>query len=238
MPDTNSTLLRPLDVRRSVRKNVIEVFGRLSPGHRVFDIGCGTKPFSADLTKIGCICIGVDIDDGFYDQGFIDLVGSAYRVPAADGEADAVMLIQVIEHLDKPQEAFAEAHRLLKPGGIAIVTSPFLYPIHAAPHDYLRYTRFFIEGLAEKTGFEVVERREIAGYWFSAGVNCALYMQSFNRGLLARFRVIDVAIALAQWMFRGLHALESALLNLARVDSKNVRSLWPVNYVFVLAKTS
>jgi SAM-dependent methyltransferase len=51
------------------------------------------------------------------------------------------LAIEVFEHLRNPAQAAAEIHRVLKPGGKALVTIPFMFHIHADPHDYQRLTK-------------------------------------------------------------------------------------------------
>ncbi|MCL4552750.1 MAG: class I SAM-dependent methyltransferase, partial [Candidatus Marsarchaeota archaeon] len=43
-------------------------------------------------------------------------------------------------HVEFPRKAIKEAHRILKPGGILIITSVMNFPIHAHPSDYWRFT--------------------------------------------------------------------------------------------------
>lgn len=57
-----------------------------------------------------------------------------------DNTYDAVVLMEVLEHIPEPAKALAEIRRILKPDGILLGSTPFLFPIHDAPHDYYRYT--------------------------------------------------------------------------------------------------
>ena len=68
------------------------------------------------------------------------LQGDAHQLPLADNSVDTVVLQAVIEHLEEPDAAVAEAWRVLKPGGVLYVEMPFLQGFHADPHDYQRYT--------------------------------------------------------------------------------------------------
>jgi SAM-dependent methyltransferase len=59
----------------------------------------------------------------------------------ADESFDFVLSDQVLEHIEgDPFKAIAECKRVLKPGGIAIHTTCFINPIHAAPNDFWRFT--------------------------------------------------------------------------------------------------
>ena len=54
-------------------------------------------------------------------------------------------------------------HRILAPGGVAIINVPFLYWVHEAPHDYYRYTEFALQRFAEDSGFRVISLEPIGG---------------------------------------------------------------------------
>lgn len=68
--------------------------------------------------------------------------GDACRLPFADGSVAAVTCYEVIEHVRDPEALISEVARVLVAGGVAEFTMPFLYPIHDAPHDYQRWTRY------------------------------------------------------------------------------------------------
>ena len=62
------------------------------------------------------------------------------------GAWDVVIADQVLEHLVDPQRALDNMRRMLRKGGVALVTTPFLIKFHPCPHDYSRWTE---EGLRE-----------------------------------------------------------------------------------------
>lgn len=64
------------------------------------------------------------------------------QLPYDNNSFDFVVLDQVLEHVERPWLAVDEIYRVLNPGGISIVTGPFLHPYHAATgwKDYYRYT--------------------------------------------------------------------------------------------------
>ena len=87
--------------------------------------------------------IGVDIRPG---PG-VDRVASVYELPFPDDRFRNVLCMSVLEHLEDPACAIAEMHRVLTPGGRIIVSVPFLFPIHDAPGDYWRFTKFGLRHL-------------------------------------------------------------------------------------------
>lgn len=67
-----------------------------------------------------------------------------YRInalPFEDGSFDFVMSDQVLEHVEgDPLLAVEETRRVLRPGGLAIHTTVFCYPVHGSPADFWRFT--------------------------------------------------------------------------------------------------
>jgi SAM-dependent methyltransferase len=81
------------------------------------------------------------------------------RLPFRDASMDAIVCLEVIEHVRDPEQLLAEIHRVLKPGGRALMSMPFLYPVHDAPHDYQRLTRYGWRRSLEQNGFTAFDVR-------------------------------------------------------------------------------
>ncbi len=231
-------VLSPVSLRRDVRSSLASFFDEyLRKEMKVYDIGCGSKPFKAYMVGREIPYIGVDIEDGFYDPGHIDLVGSAYAVPAEDGCADAVISNQVIEHLERPLEALDEAARILKKGGILFLAFPFLYPLHALPHDYGRYSQFYMDKILTEKGFEILHVKPIGGFWYCIALFWHQYLQAFDRSLLKNLRVVKILSMFGQWLLLVPCKLEGAALNLCGRDIQKFRERWTANYIYVARKT-
>lgn len=125
----------------------------------LIDVGCANQRLKSYIPE-GCKYIALDYyktASSFYET-VPDIYGNAQSLPFLNDCADTLALIEVIEHLPAPEIAFAEAYRVLKSGGELIVTVPFLYPIHDAPYDYQRWTRFGLEEIASNNNFNIVEQ--------------------------------------------------------------------------------
>jgi 2-polyprenyl-3-methyl-5-hydroxy-6-metoxy-1,4-benzoquinol methylase len=101
---------------------------------KTLDIGSGDKYYAKFFPNL----TSVDIDP----LRKPDVVASVYQLPFKDGEFDNILCTEVLEHLAEPAAAILEMERVLKPGGKLILTTCFIFPIHDAPGDYFRYTKY------------------------------------------------------------------------------------------------
>ena len=93
-----------------------------------------------------------------------DILGSAEDIPLQDNSVDSVLCTQVLEHVAHPRKVLQEIHRILVPGGKALLTVPQWNELHEEPHDYYRYTCFGIRLLCEEENFSVLEVDQRGGY--------------------------------------------------------------------------
>lgn len=74
-----------------------------------------------------------------------DVKGDLLNLPFHENAFDGVVLTEVLEHCVNPPAAVAEVFRVLKPGGLLLVTSPFIWVWHGT-EDYKDYWRFTHQG--------------------------------------------------------------------------------------------
>ena len=148
---------------------------------QLLDIGCGTKPWRDVFAPHVEEHVGIDHEDTIHGLGSIDLVADAYAVPLPDGSAGAILLSEVLEHLERPGDALAECRRLLRPDGHLIATTPFSWPLHEEPRDFFRYSPHGLRHLAEAAGLEVVELRPLSGAWTTIALHFAYALQRHRR---------------------------------------------------------
>lgn len=75
----------------------------------------------------------------------MDDVGLADALRYPEGSFDLVLCIQVFEHLEQPDRAVRELHRVLAPGGLALVSTHGVHVYHPSPGDYFRWTHAGLE---------------------------------------------------------------------------------------------
>lgn len=85
------------------------------------------------------------------------------RLPLPDGCIDTVLATEVFEHLFNLEEILAEIHRVLRPGGALVATTPFAMFEHEVPHDFARYTSFALRDRLHRAGFTVERIEKLSG---------------------------------------------------------------------------
>ena len=95
----------------------------LRPGDRVLEVGCGTGLIMQRLP--GADLRGVDLSPGMLERararGLRVQEASALDLPFALGTFDLVYSFKVLAHVEEISQAVRECHRVLKPGGLAIL---------------------------------------------------------------------------------------------------------------------
>lgn len=135
--------------RKNLYSDVISVISSLPEGSSVLNVGSGGEvaevAFAAAKGKLLKI-VSMDIDINRKP----DIVADVCAMPFESESWDAVILVEVLEHVKEPWKAVEEILRVLKTGGKLVLTSPFIYPIHELEHDYYRYTKHGLRFLLQK----------------------------------------------------------------------------------------
>ena len=120
-------------------------------GRDVLDIACG-EGYGCDLiSDIARSVIGVDIDAQTVDRARsshaghnVDFKeGSCTSIPMADASIDVVVSFETIEHIDQHGDFMSEIRRVLRPGGLLLISTPD--------------TRTYVESSPEQNPFHVKE---------------------------------------------------------------------------------
>jgi SAM-dependent methyltransferase len=137
------------------------------------EVGCATGEFCKVLNGSGALPIGCDLspyaiqEAGKRYQGIEFKLGGISEIVVSQG-FDAVFAFEVIEHVLSPSAFFRDAHKLLKPGGFFILSTPNaeccrrIGPANWYGFQHSFEHLFFFEAqtlsrLAAQTGFEQVE---------------------------------------------------------------------------------
>ncbi|SPH24769.1 Ubiquinone biosynthesis O-methyltransferase [Defluviimonas aquaemixtae] len=121
---------------------------------RVLDVGGGAKsPYVSHMSQ-GIEVESVNIDPKIEPTYLIE---PGERFPVPEARYDHVICLNTLEHIYDAASVLKDIRRVLKPGGTAIVTVPWIFRIHAHPDDYFRATPSWWRESFERAGFSQLE---------------------------------------------------------------------------------
>ena len=208
-----------------VRRNLIFLLlkkynRRLFQETKIFDFGCGSGFLVGELQKKGYQSFGTDMSTEAIEYGTkhgIDNLSVAKdgRINFPDNNFDVVLALDVLEHLEDERPAIKEIDRVLKSGGVAIITVPaymFLWGVQdEVSHHYRRYLASgLIKKFKENSSLKLIKK----SYF-----NTILFLPIALVRLLAKLlpkpkRESDFEIEnkLINWLFYYIFNLETSYL--------------------------
>ncbi|HED13179.1 MAG TPA: class I SAM-dependent methyltransferase [Gammaproteobacteria bacterium] len=198
----------------------------------VIDIGCADAKPKKHLPP-DCQYIGIDYYSTATEwyETHPDLFADAQSLPLIDGCSDHVLLLDVLEHIPDSDRCLAEINRILKPGGSLVIQVPFMYPIHDAPLDFHRWTRFGLINAAKRNGYKISEQHALGHPLESAALNANIAMSKTVLNWLNSKNILGLTVILLP-----LAVLTANIL--ARVGSALSKhdALMPYSYKMVWVK--
>jgi len=155
----------------------------------VADVGTGAGVMALNILKRGrnFKVVGVDIAEASVRK-FLEkaakgglanrawgIVGDACNLPLASNSLDALVVCEVLEHVLKPEEMVSEVMRVLRPGGVAVVTTPnsvCRLISFRKPWRMGLYLLYYLFGVERDCAWELVAPGEISALY---GVTPTLY---------------------------------------------------------------
>jgi SAM-dependent methyltransferase len=215
--------------RRSNWKFLNQEVQALGKDALILDVGAGHGDF-ADIFA-GLHYFSLDIVP--YPE--VDLVCDlGQTIPFKEDTFEAVVLMNVLEHVYENRKLVQNCAKLLKSGGKLILTVPFLLKVHQAPFDFSRYTPYYLDALARDAGLKVVT---LNGYYDT------LYLLNESLGNLWLYS-IQSGSGLKKFTAKGLVFIIQRLINwLGKLSDKGAirpvageKNPAPVGYLVVLEK--
>lgn len=214
-------------LRDAIDKAVVEYAGGTSPGRKCLDIGCGRQPFRPKIVELGYEYRGMDAEQN--SEGNVDFIACIDRPLPPEVlawlPADLALLTEVLEHVADWDSAFANLSLVLKPGGRALVTCPFIYPLHEEPFDFWRPTKHALRFFAARYGLRIVAEEQLGDFWDAVGT----LVGSIDVGSFGALRCQPRANILALWR----KSIRRVLL--AAISSPFLRSAAPCNAAVYLS---
>jgi len=156
---------------------VHEQLAALPQGARLLDAGAGMQRYRTACAHLDYVAQDFAQYDGTGDgkggqvagwkhEG-LDIVSDITAIPEPDGAFDAVLCTEVVEHVPNPVAALTELTRLLKPGGMMLLTAPFVSNTHYSPYHFCTgFNRYFYERHLGELGM-TIDRVDPNGSFFA-----------------------------------------------------------------------
>jgi SAM-dependent methyltransferase len=172
-------------IDRASRQHALEQLGYLkSDAPIVLDVGCSSG-FMLRLMReqlphaaiIGSDFVRRSLENLATDLPDVPLLQfDLMRCPLPDNSVDAVILLNVLEHIKDDSAAMLQVYRILKPGGIAVVevpSNPRLYDVYDKMlMHYRRYSLGALQEIARNVGFNIITQSHLGfflypGFWLT-----------------------------------------------------------------------
>jgi len=156
----------------SPRKALLKIYKESELKEKIIiNIGSGIKGIHSEV-------INLDIFP-FKD---VNVVTDATKLPFQDNSVDMIITESTLEHIPDVDLAINEICRVVKPGGFAYISIPFMMPFHASPNDFFRLTH---EGIKHKFSIFTPQRIGMRGGPASALVTFLMHFLALPFSLLS-----------------------------------------------------
>lgn len=220
-------------------------------GKKILDVGCGYGEYLSPLRQKGFIAFGIDIDKGALKSQDNVICADVRKIPIKSSIFDIVVCVDVLEHVNNDDETLKEIKRILRKGGLLIITVPssdfpFTYdPINvflglfnkhisigmwAWEHKRL-YTEEGIENLLKENNFMIMKFENRSHAFIAAFVNYIPYI--FVHVLSPIFKRLEKGSLKKKKEQYIIHKLFEILNN---IDKKYFSHTKGVNLCFVTQK--
>lgn len=137
-------------------------------GKKILDAGAGELQYKKFCSHLNYVSQDFGQYDGkgndiglqmqTWDNSKLDIVSDITNIPVEDGSFDAIMCVEVFEHIPEPANAVREFARIIKKDGVLIISAPFCSLTHFAPYHFANgYSKFWYEKILSETGFKIEE---------------------------------------------------------------------------------
>ena len=185
-----------LDIHLVLQRSAVITAAAYATGE-LLDVGCGNKPWLDVFRPRVSKYTGIEHESVFSEttastsgsgENAPDLYYRGDALPFADASFDTVASFQVLEHTADPFVLVRDMARVLRPGGRLILSAPFSYRVHEAPHDFFRYTAHGLQSLVEREHLRVESVIPFGGLWsvLAHKVNSHLVLKVARLGSLGQ----------------------------------------------------
>jgi 2-polyprenyl-3-methyl-5-hydroxy-6-metoxy-1,4-benzoquinol methylase len=184
----------------TLRVREVEAVANSEPG-RVLDVGCGRGVLLQEFRRRGWEVQGTELSEqaASYARQTLKIpveIGSLETIHFPANHFDAIVLWHVLEHVTNPRALLAEINRILKPGGVLLVSVPNFSSFEArvckdkwfhldVPRHITHFSDTTLQQMLGEKGFEVRHKTGFAPeYDFFSFVQSALNLCGLRHNLL------------------------------------------------------
>jgi len=188
----------------------------IKDGSKILDAGAGELQYkkfcdhlvyvSQDFGQYSGEGDGNGLQMNTWDNSRLDIVSDITSIPVPDQSFDTILCVEVLEHIPDPMKAIQEFARIIKPGGVLVLTAPFCSLTHFAPFFfYTGYSKYWYEKILPENGFTITEI-DYNGNFFDYLIQEMkrvfqmghIYVKGnfFSRFILAFFLVVPLSLTL------------------------------------------
>ncbi|MBS3144183.1 methyltransferase domain-containing protein [Candidatus Woesearchaeota archaeon] len=139
---------------------------QLKPNERILDAGAGSQNYRPFFTQQKYEATDFcEVPKVYQQVSSLDFICDLKKIPRPNNSYDAILNIQVLEHVPDPLAILKEFHRILKKGGQLFLTAPQGWGLHDEPHHYFNFTRYGLKELFTRAGFQIKFIHERGGYF-------------------------------------------------------------------------
>lgn len=232
------SIFHPQFIMHTLAWKGVETASKLGKNKKLVDIGCGRMSYKEFLLRSVFSYTGVDhpkISKLYKAKEKVDVYASADKLPFDSGSFGVATMFQVLEYLPSPQEAINESARVLKQGGVLIITSPFMYPIHDGKYDRSRFTGSQISTFLKSANLKVVkvvQQGSFIEFWIQS---LLAYLLKTANTLLSK-NTVNIFLGALLLFFSLLITIPLNIMVVMLKSSSTKNTVFPLNVLAVAKK--
>ncbi len=190
-------LKNPPSLKSKVQRTEIpRVINGFKEGSKILNIGSKSTFYSRPVINLDIV-----------EYPDIDVKADAHHLPFGNNTLDGVIITAVLEIVKYPNQVVSEISRVLKQGGFAIATLPFLQPYHPDPTDCQRFTKEGVENLFfQFEKIKLCNTRGLFSMFFRIFRDFCAILFSFNN--ITLWKILNIVLG---WLFFPFGAIDYIL---------------------------
>jgi SAM-dependent methyltransferase len=156
-------------IQSLLRIEETKALSRLELNGKILDLGGEKNAYYHRIIQGKHNFFVVNLDMKTKPDLFYDL---EKNLPFKEGEYEHVIIMNVLEHVYNFKKLIDESYRIVEIGGTIVVVVPFLFPFHASPRDFFRYTETSLKQILIDSGFKDINVRALGSGIFSVSLLC------------------------------------------------------------------